>query len=132
MQVILAQANAAMRFAAMDALRFVAPDDVVAELLLPYLNDANSNVRWTICDLLFRNSDSRVILPLVRVLLEDTDSNVRLMAAEALVMIGDARAIPALEYAAAHDLGKDYEDRSIADTAREALLAIQAREQPKT
>ena len=36
MQAILAQADLALRFAAMDALPFVAPDNIVADLLVPY------------------------------------------------------------------------------------------------
>jgi HEAT repeat protein len=127
MAAILAQAETEVRFSAMDALPHLVPDTVLIDLLLPYLVDPSAALRWTLCELFHGYPDPRVVLPLVQVLREDTDPNVRLVAAEALYAVGDERAIPALVYAAKHDKGKDYEDRSIAHAARDAITAIQQR-----
>jgi HEAT repeat protein len=72
------------------------------------------------------------VLPLAQVLLEDPEPDVRCVAAEALWAVGDERAIPALLYASTHDTGKDYEDRSIANATRNAVLAIQHRQKHRT
>jgi hypothetical protein len=131
MRTMLAYAELELRFAVADALPFVLPDDMVVDLLIPYLTDPSPEFRWTLCEILHGYPDPRVVLPLTQVLLEDREPDVRLIAAEALHAVGDARAIPALSHAARHDHGKDYEDRAIARAARDAIAAIQRRMEQK-
>jgi len=71
--------------------------------------------------------DSRVIPALCQVLASDKDSDVRFIAAQSLGKVGDASAIPALEYAADHDIGTDYEGRPISDEAGKAIELIRTR-----
>ena len=127
MSAILAHADIEVRFHAVDAIPYLVPDDTVVDLLLPYLNDPSRELRWTLCELFHSYPDSRVVLPLVKLLQEDIDQDVRVVAAEALFAVGDERAIPALTYAAEHDNGKDFEDRTVAQAARNAIVAIQNR-----
>ena len=127
MSVILAFGDAKVRFHAVDAIPYLVPNDVVINLLLPYLNDPIPELRWTLCELFHSYRDSRVVLPLAELLQNDIDPDVRVVAAEALFAVGDERAIPALTYATEHDTGKDYEDRTVADAARNAIVAIENR-----
>jgi HEAT repeat protein len=128
---ILTFADAEVRCNAIDALEFIVPDDVLIDLLIPSLSDPSSGIRWTVCELLRGCPDARVVLPLVKVLQTDPDPNVRLVAAEALIADGDERAIPALAHTEKHDKGKDYEDRTIANAAHEAIVAIEKRTNQK-
>ena len=127
MSAILAFAEEEIRFHAVDAIPNLVSDDVVIDLLLPYLDDPNPILRWVLCELFSGFPDSRVVLPLAKLLEEDVDPNVRVVAAEALFRVGDERAIPALVYAAEHDDGKDFEDRTVSYAARQALAAIEKR-----
>jgi HEAT repeat protein len=131
LRLILADAEKGIQFSVVDALPSILPVSIMTGLLVPYLRDPHSDLRWTLCELFHAYPDPRAVLPLAQVLLEDTDPDVRCVAAEALSAVGDERAIPALCYASTHDTGKDYEDRSIADAAREALTAIQQRHKQK-
>ena len=124
MSAILKSAEPDVRLHAIDTLPHLVSPDIWIDLLIPSLSDPSSGIRWTLCELFHGYPDSRVVLPLVRVLQEDTDPTVRLVAAEALYEVGDERALPALAYAEQHDKGRDYEDRTIAHAAREAILAI--------
>lgn len=127
MSAILTFAEADIRLHVINALPHLVPSDVMIDLLLPYLSDPSSGIRWTLCELFHGYPDSKVVLPLVKVLQEDVDPNVRLVAAEALYAVGDERAIPALAYAEKYDMGKDYEDRTIANAAHEAIAVIEKR-----
>ncbi|MBK9926093.1 MAG: HEAT repeat domain-containing protein [Anaerolineales bacterium] len=131
MSAILSFAETDIRLYVINALPHLVPSDVMIDLLLPYLSDSSSGIRWTLCELFHGYPDSRVVLPLVKVLQNDADPNVRLVAAEALYAVGDERAIPALAYAEKYDKGKDYEDRTIANAAHEAIAAIKKRMKSK-
>lgn len=127
MSVILASGDTKVRFHAVDAIPYLVPIDVVIDLLLPHLHDPIPELRWTLCELFHSYRDSRVVLPLAELLQNDIDPDVRVVAAEALFAVGDERAILALTYAAEHDTGKDYEDRTVADASRNAIAAIENR-----
>jgi HEAT repeat protein len=127
MSAILAFAEEEVRFHAVHAIPHLVPGEVVVELLLPYLEDPNRILRWVLCELFHGFPDERVVLPLVELLEKDVDPDVRVVAAEALFAVGDERAIPALTYAAEHDDGKDFEDRTVSYAARQALVAIEKR-----
>jgi HEAT repeat protein len=127
MSAILAFADEDLRFHAVDAIPYLVSDEVVTDLLLPYLTDPNPILRWVLCELFHGVPDARVVLPLAKLLEDDVDPDVRVVAAEALFAVGDERAMPALVYAAEHDDGKDFEDRTVSYAARQAILAIEKR-----
>jgi HEAT repeat protein len=81
-------------------------------------------MRWTVCGLLSRHGDERAVEPLIQVLLSDDWPDIRMLAADVLGEIGDRRALEALHYAEQHDLGVDYENRTVRDAASEAISAI--------
>ncbi len=91
--------------------------------------NANMHGGWRIafCEDLTMFSDERVIPALCGVLLSDKDSDVRFIAAKELGKVGDVSAIHALEYAADHDIGADYEGRPISDEAGKAIELIRTR-----
>ena len=124
MSTILTYAELDTRMQAIDVLPYIVPCDVMIDLLIPCLSDPSPDIRWTACESFHGNPDPRAVLPLVRVLEKDKDPDVRLVAAEALSSVGDERALPALDYAVEHDKGKDYEDRTIANAAQEAIAEI--------
>ena len=127
MSAILIYADTDVRFYGIDALPYLVPSEAVIDLLIPCLSDPSPDIRWTVCEALHDYPNPKVVLPLVKVLQEDENSDVRLVAAEALYAVGDERAIPALAYAEKHDKGKDYEDRTVAHAARQAITAIEKR-----
>jgi hypothetical protein len=129
LSAILAFAEPEIRLHAIDALPYLVSRDVMIELLIPSLSDPSPGIRWTVCEVFHGYPDSRVVLPLANVLENDPEPDVRVVAAEALFAVGDERAIPALILAKAHDNGKDYEDRTVAHAAGEAIIAIEKRVQ---
>jgi HEAT repeat protein len=127
MLAILAHVESDARTYVIDALTYLVPRDVMIDLLLPCLSDPSPEIRWSVCEAINGNPDPRVVLSLVKVLQDDDDPDVRVVAVEALSSVGDERALPALAYAEKHDKGKDYEDRTVANAAREAIAAIRKR-----
>lgn len=98
-------------------------------LVLSLLTDPLDGVRAEICSLLHDLGDARAVERLTSVLLEDSSLTVRYLATDALETVGDARALPALEWAAQHDAGTDWEGRPIAWSAHAAMQAIRERVQ---
>jgi HEAT repeat protein len=64
---------------------------------------------------------------MIQVLENDENPHVRVVAADVLCEIGDAKALPALAHAAEQDTGKNYEGRTVAQAAREAIATIEER-----
>jgi HEAT repeat protein len=116
-----------LRLTALDALPFIVPREQMTSLLVSCLSDPRSSVRWTACKLFQRFPDPQIIPALIGLLEQDDNPTVRFMAADLLCEFGDDRALPALFHAIENDPGKDYEGRSIADAAREAVVSIQER-----
>jgi HEAT repeat protein len=111
---------------AFDALLKLKQFDKV-QFLIDLFNKSSVDWRIACCRGLSRFQDPRAIVKLCDALLYDNDPDVRYVAAESLAIIGDHTAIAALEYAKAHDTGKDYEGFRVADMARQALEQIHAR-----
>jgi hypothetical protein len=96
-------------------------------LILPLLSDPLEGVRAEVCSLLHDLGDARAVDSLTKVLREDSSPTVRYLATDALETVGDERALPALEWAAQHDEGTDWEGRPIAWSANTAKQSIQER-----
>lgn len=124
---ILTFAEAETRLIAVEVLPHIVPRDVMIDLLLFALADERSSIRWSVCKLFERYPDPRVVFPIMDVLQNDDNSHIRVVAADVLCEIGDARAIPALSHAVEHDTGKNFDGRTVAQAAREAIAAIQTR-----
>ncbi len=124
---ILAFADVDMRLIAVEALPHIVPLDVMIELLIPALADTRSSVRWSVCKIFERYPDPRVVQAIIGVLQTDENPHVRVVAADVLCEIGDVQALAALSYAAEHDLEKNYEGRTVASAAGEAMASIQER-----
>jgi HEAT repeat protein len=99
------------------------------ELVIPLLDDQISYVRLCVCtEFEFNEMYSLELLdPMIKLLLNDSDSDVRYQAAFFLGRIGDERALPALEWAAQYDQGKDYEEDLVSARAKWALQEILSR-----
>ena len=130
MSAILVFAEAEMRLTAMEALPYIVPLEAMVDLLVPCLSDARSSIRWSICKLFGQYPDPRATLSMIEVLQSDENPHVRVVAADALCEIGDARALPALLHAAEHDREKNYEGRTVAQAASEAIASIKERMKP--
>lgn len=89
--------------------------------------ETNGSWRAAIGEDLTLFPDARSTPPLINVLLHDPDPDLRYVAADSLGAIGTVAALDALEYAASHDDGEDYEMRRVADMAREAIIRIRTR-----
>lgn len=124
---IFAFADADLRLTAIDALPYLVPREIMTGLLVPCLADPRSSVRWTACKVFQRYPDPQIVPHLIEMLQRDENPTVRFMAADLLCEFGDERALPALTQAAETDTGQDYEGRTVADAAREAIASIQER-----
>ncbi|GGJ45407.1 hypothetical protein GCM10008938_34670 [Deinococcus roseus] len=82
---------------------------------------------FTVCTWLYSEGSQESTPHLVHVLKQSEDEDARYSACEALTVWGDCRALPALDHAAQHDNGCDYEERPIKEVARKAIEAIQQR-----
>jgi|WetSurMetagenome_2_1015567.scaffolds.fasta_scaffold401631_2 hypothetical protein len=127
LSAIFAFAETDLRLTALDALPHIVPRQEMSNLLVGCLSDPRSSVRWTACKIFQRYPDPQAIPIFIRLLEQDDNPTVRFMAADLLCEFGDERALPALVYAIENDSGKDYEGRSVAEAAREAILSIQER-----
>lgn len=127
LSAILRYAEDDMRLIAVDAAPHLVPREVMIDLLLPGLSDARSSVRWSICKVFQKNPDPRVIQPVLSVLQMDENPHVRVAAIDVLCEVGDAQSLPVLAYAMEHDRGENYEGRTVAQAAEEAIAAIQKR-----
>ena len=124
---IFAFAEADLRLTAIDALPHIVPRQMITGLMIPCLSDPRSSVRWTACKLFQRYPDPQVIPYLIDMLQMDDNPTVRFTAADLLCEFGDERAIAALSEAAETDTGRDYEGRTVAEAAREAIASIRER-----
>jgi HEAT repeat protein len=88
------------------------------------LDTENSEHRYRIIVLLGTCGTPAIVPTLIRILKTDPWSEIRLAAAETLGAIGDSSAIPALAWSAAYDKGVDFEGRSVALAAENALQRI--------
>jgi HEAT repeat protein len=120
-------AEADLRLTALDALPHIVPRERMTGLLIQCLGDPRSSVRWSACKLFQRYPDPQIIPVLIQLLEQDDNPTVRYMAADLLCEFGDEQALAALTQAAAADAGRDYEDRAVADAAREAIASIRER-----
>ncbi|KAB2902998.1 MAG: HEAT repeat domain-containing protein [Anaerolineae bacterium] len=93
-------------------------------LLLPFLSSTNIDKRWYVTGLLGRYGNNEVVEPLINLLEHEPIPEVRNLAAFSLGKLGDKRALKILQFIKEHDDSKDYEGRSIADTARQAIESI--------
>jgi HEAT repeat protein len=98
---------------------------------LALLNHLDANVRWWTCELLCAVTDGRATSQLCSVLLNDPASHVRLSAALSLGGTCDPTAIPALKRAAETDKGEDWEGRTVAGAARQAIERITSPPKPR-
>ena len=124
---IFAYAETDLRLTALDALPFIVPAQEMTGLLIGCLSDPRSSVRWTACKIFQRCPDPEAIPNLIHLLEQDENPTVRFMAAELLCEFGDERALAALSNVVENDSGKDYEGRTVAEAAREAINSIQER-----
>jgi HEAT repeat protein len=127
MSAILVHADDDIRLTAIDILPEIFSQDQLIDLLLPCLSDPRSGIRWTICKLFQRYHDLRVIPAVIDVLRNDENPHVRVVAVDVLCELGDASAIPALLEAIKFDTGRNYDGRTVADAAREAVASIEER-----
>jgi HEAT repeat protein len=127
LSAILSHAEDDMRLIAVDAAPHLVPREVMIDLLVPGLSDARSSVRWSICKVFQKYPDPRVIERVLSVLQNDGNPHVRVAAVDVLCEVGDARSLPVLAYAMEHDWEKNYEGRTVAQAAEEAIAAIQKR-----
>ena len=127
LSAIFMSADTDLRLTALDALPYIVPRQEMTELLIGCLSDLRSSVRWTACKLFQRYPDPQVIPTLIYLLERDENPTVRFMAADLLCEFGDERALPSLSLAADNDTGQDYEGRTVADAAREAIASIHQR-----
>ena len=93
-------------------------------LLLQLLQDKESGVRWFICGIVHDFGDIRALPDITQLLRSDPAEEVRLLAAHTLRRIGDLDEIATLLWTTQHDTGTDWEGRSIAFGALEAILDI--------
>jgi HEAT repeat protein len=124
---IFVREDADTRLSTIDVVPLIIPPDQIFDLLMPCLFDERSSVRWATCKTLRRYPDARMILTIVKLLQEDKNPSVRVLAADLLCEFGDEQALDALSYAATHDVDKDFEGRSVAEAAREAIDSIHER-----
>lgn len=115
------------RLGTIEILRHVVPQPVMIDLLIPALSDPRSSVRWTVCKLFERHPHIRQMTAVIKVLQEDENPSVRVAAADVLCAIGNEGAIAALGHAAEHDFGRNYENRTVSEAAREAIQTIRER-----
>jgi len=127
LSAIFMSADTDLRLTALDALPYIVPRQEMTGLLIACLSDPRSSVRWTACKTFQRFPDPQVIPTLIYLLEQDENPTVRFMAADLLCEFGDERALESLSFAADNDLGKDYEGRTVADAAREAIASIRER-----
>lgn len=99
---------------AFDALLRLDGFDAFAFLCARLETDPSPDWRCVYVRDLSQLRDERVVPELCRILATDHDADVRYVAAQRLGEIGDASALDALDQAAAHDLGGDYEGRPVA------------------
>ena len=101
------------------------------QLVLPLLDHPDQSLRWHVCGLLHDFGDKTVVPYLTNVLLEDPEPGVRIVAAWALEKHGNLSALPALQHAAENDKGADWEGRTVADAARQAIERITTPSKPR-
>ena len=101
------------------------------DLLVPLLKKPRSGLRWWICGLLMTSGDRRAVTALIEVLQTDEDPGVRLVATNGLGEFRDPAALPALRQAAENDKGEDWEGRTVADAARDAIERITTPPKPR-
>lgn len=90
------------------------------------LDTENPEHRFRIVKLLGKYGTPSIVPTLIRILKSDPWSEIRLAAAATLEAIGDASAIPALAWSAAYDKGVDFEGRSVALAAQQAIERIRS------
>lgn len=112
----------AFRWAAYAVLRL--DSAAGSAMLLPFFDSADAEVRYHLSGLAGDYGDAQLVEPLIRVLQTDSVPENRHLAAFSLGKLGDKRAIPALEHARLHDKGEDFEGRTVASAATEALERI--------
>ena len=92
------------------------------------LDTENPEHRFRIIKLLGTYGMPSIVLTLIGILKSDPWSEIRLAAAATLGAIGDSSAIPALAWSAAYDKGVDFEGRSVALAAQQAIARIRERQ----
>jgi HEAT repeat protein len=91
------------------------------------LYETNERWRMPCCEALGQFPDRRAVDKLCSILLTETDPDLRYVAAESLAIVGDDTALEALDHAAAHDRGEDYEGFPVSEMAADAASQVRAR-----
>jgi HEAT repeat protein len=97
--------------------------------LIDLYSRSESNWRSACCRELAIQKSKKAIAKLEEIVMNDPDADVRFTVIESLELLANPSSIRSLEYVSQHDTGEDYEGRSLAERARNAISKLQNQEE---